>query len=155
MAILMIPTVAFYAYGSVTAGTNERGSAHTDPSYWMATAVMVLMTGIPLAAIPTAGFKLIGQGRNWARVTLAVLLGAEGILCGCYGAIFPSLPFSSETRPSSPLVLYGIAVSTVVMALISIAVAVILFLPQSNAYFRAAAIYRAAKRRAGPGVTSV
>lgn len=101
--------------------------------------------GLPLAAIPTALSIFIGRGKNWARIVTVALFMVVGATCGCFGAFVPFLDSGENSRPASAIATIGLGLFTVLTSALLILTAVLLVLPQSNAFFREHKVAKASK----------
>lgn len=135
ITVLMIPNASFYVIGSITAG-DQAQDPFAGLAEWLATICTILLIAVPLVATPTVLSIQIGRGRNWARFVTVVIFSGVGLFCGCFGAFFPFLEFRPDTEPS-PVAKAGIAVFTVVISALLLAVAILLIRPEANAFFRA------------------
>jgi hypothetical protein len=150
ITILMIPNVALWLYSSILTGPFAEDGSFQEPAFYIALVLTMLIVTIPLATIPTLLSWQVGRGRNWARIVAIVLFGLEGPFCSCFGAVLPFTSLASESATSSPVMDAGLGIFSFVIGALSTAVAIMLFLPPVNRFFREMAQWRRAKAMA-PG----
>jgi hypothetical protein len=126
---------------AVAAGLSEAdtGGVQIDASSVVTTAkiFVVVVFGIFAALYLFFAFKMYA-GRNWARIVLTVL-GALGVL----SAVTPTTGSVTVNGQTFAATSYGINWVSGILAVVAI---VLMYLPQSNVYFREAKAHRQALR---------
>jgi hypothetical protein len=151
ISILMIPNVALWLYSSILTGDFAQQGAFNEPTFYVAIACTLLLIAVPLGTIPTVLSWQIGRGRNWARIASVVVFGLVGPFCSCFGLLLPFTSLGGQgAASSSPGMDAGLGVFSLALGVLSVVVAVLLFLPQSNQFFRNMAQWR--RTRAAVGV---
>lgn len=105
---------------------------------------VTIVVGVVLAGLMLMFAFFMWGGRNWARVVLTVL-SALSILSGitsAAGAVSGSVTVNGRTYEA------GSSWSTWVAVVLAVLAIVLMYLPQSNAYFRDSKIFRAQPYRA-------
>lgn len=105
---------------------------------------ITIVVGVILAGLMLMFAFFMWGGRNWARVVLTVL-SALSILSGitsAAGAVSGSVTVNGRTYEA------GSSWSTWVAVVLAVLAIVLMYLPQSNAYFRDSKIFRAQPYRA-------
>jgi hypothetical protein len=137
ISILMIPNVALWLYSSILTGDFAQQGAFDDPTFYIAIACTMLVLAVPLGTVPTVLSWQIGRGRNWARVASIVVFGLVGPFCSCFGLVLPFTSLGGEgAASSSPAMDAGLGIFSLALGVLSVVVAIMLFVPQSNQFFR-------------------
>jgi hypothetical protein len=150
-SVLTAIGVAFVLYVSqVEYGDTSTPSSSTDAAQYLIAAIIVfLIFAVPLATAPTLLSILIGRGRNGARIFTVVVAGLQAFLCPCFGAYLAFAQKTAETPTGRHATggNIGLGVTLMALGIVSIVVAIMLFVPQSTAFFRSMAQWRAAHQR--------
>jgi hypothetical protein len=149
ISILMIPNVALWLYSSILTGDFAQQGAFNEPTFYVAIACTLLVLAIPLGTVPTVLSWQIGRGRNWARIASVVVFGLVGPFCSCFGLLLPFTSLGGEGAASaSPAMDAGLGIFSLALGVLSVVVAIMLFLPQSNQFFRNMGQWRRVKAAA-------
>jgi hypothetical protein len=146
ISILMIPNVALWLYSSILTGDFAQEGAFNDPTFYVAIACTLLLLAVPLGTVPTVLSWQIGRGRNWARIASVVVFGLVGPFCSCFGLVLPFTSLAGNgAASSSPGMDAGLGIFSLALGVLSVVVAIMLFVPASNQYFRNMAQWRRVK----------
>ena len=146
ISILMIPNVALWLYSSILTGDFAQQGAFDDPTFDIAIVCTMLVVAVPLGTVPTLLSWQIGRGRNWARVASVAVFGLVGPFCSCFGLVLPFTSLGGEGSASaSPGMDAGLGIFSLALGVLSVVVAIMLFVPQSNQFFRDMGQWRRAR----------
>jgi membrane protease YdiL (CAAX protease family) len=134
LTVLLIPAVIAFSYLIA----EDPALSDSDPESQMSFlgyTIAYIVLSIPLAALPPILSRSIGRGRSWARITAIVVLMLQGLFCSCFGLGAP-LQITDGQDPALSTAYVFVGVVSFFFAVISIAVAIMLLMPKSNAFFR-------------------
>ena len=142
LTVLLIPAVIIFSYLIAEDPTLSESDPENQLSF-VGYTIVYLLCSIPLAAGPPVLSRFIGRGRNWARVTAVVVLMMQGLFCSCFGLGAP-LQISDAQDPALSGGYVAVGVLSFAFAVVSIAAAIMLLMPKSNAFFRSMEQWRLA-----------
>ena len=135
LTVLMFSNAVLFAIAmSADPVVRDDGTVSDTPFVVNAIGILIILT--PLAIVPTVLSRLIGRGRNWARIAATVVLLIQGVLCSCFG-LGPFALIADAPNASGVVAYIGLGLMTLAYGLISLWVSVLLLRPNSLAYFRA------------------
>jgi hypothetical protein len=143
LTVLLVPGVILMSYAiSVDPSPSTTGTRYSFVEY----TISYLVLSIPLEVLLVVLSRLVGRGRNGARVTALVVLLSLGLFCSCFGFLAPIAEFDpSKTGLTLTYVFLGL--SWFAFGAIAVVVSVMLLQPQSNRYFREMTQWLASTRR--------
>jgi hypothetical protein len=146
LTILLIPNVALWLYSSILTGSFTEDGTLDDATFFFAIACTMLLVAVPLGIVPTVLSWQIGRGRNWSRIVSVALFGLVGPFCSCFGLVLPFTSLGGEgSATASPAMDAALGVFTLALGILSVLVAIMLFLPDANQFFRSMAQWRRAR----------